>query len=96
VQCEHFTDKEGLQVRMSALFGAKKFEFLEIYDVSAWIMGEMVEPVWRICRQGGRGQFFATWCGSLICFFAPLKRNFECLAAEAYCFHLDFSLCKKI
>jgi len=29
-------EKEGLQMRTSALFGAKNFGFFEIYAVSAW------------------------------------------------------------
>jgi len=37
-------------MRTSALFGAKNFGCLEIYDVSAWTRGE-------------RGQIFAILCG---------------------------------
>jgi len=45
VQCVHFADKGGgscghPQMRTSALFGLKNFEFFEIYDVSARIRGE--------------------------------------------------------
>jgi len=51
-QCGHFSDKgEGvLQMRTSALFGAKDLEFFKIYGVSART----------------RGQFFAILCGCLL------------------------------
>jgi len=40
-------------MRMSAIFGAKKFEFFEIYAVSAQTR------VLSQCGQGGVGQFLA-------------------------------------
>jgi len=43
VQCGHFADKEGrgvLQMRTSALFGAKNFGFFKIYGVSARLRRE--------------------------------------------------------
>jgi len=51
-----FTDKGGrsLQMRTSALFGAKakNFGFFEIYGVSARAMGEGGESVWAFCGHG--------------------------------------------
>jgi len=51
-----------LQVRMTALFGAKNFRFFEIYGVSARIGGKGVEPVRTFCGQEERG-------GSIFCDF---------------------------
>jgi len=57
-----------LQVRMSALFGAKNFGFFEIYGVSERIKGREVEPVWTFYGQGERGsQFFTILCRRLFC-----------------------------
>jgi len=54
-----------LQMRTSALFGAKNFEFFEIYGVSERTRGGgRVERVWTFCGQGG--QFFAILCGRLL------------------------------
>jgi len=47
-----------LQVRMSALFGAKNFRYFEIYCVSARTRGEEVDPMPIFCRQGEKGSIF--------------------------------------
>jgi len=56
-KCGHFSDREGgLHMRTSALFGAKFFEFFEIYVVSARTRG--VEPVQTFCGERGRRSIF--------------------------------------
>jgi len=59
---DNFWTRGVLQMRTSALFGAKKFRFFEIYAVSARTRGERVVPVRKFCRQGEEGQFFSILC----------------------------------
>jgi len=65
VQYGHFADKgEGvLQMRTSALFGAKNFGFFEIYDVPA--QTRRVEPVRTFCGQGGEEVNFSRFCADV-------------------------------
>jgi len=51
VQCGHFSDKGILQMRTSALFGAKYFGYFEIYGMSARTRENEVEPVRIFCDQ---------------------------------------------
>jgi len=52
-----------LQMRTSALFGAKTFKFFKIYGVSARTRGLSSAD---ILRTRGRGQFFAILCRRLL------------------------------
>jgi len=45
-------------MQTSALFGLKKFEFFEIYGVSARTRRKKVEPEQTFCGQGVRGSVF--------------------------------------
>jgi len=60
VQCGHFADKEFLQMRTSARFGAKNFRFFEVYGVSA---RTRVEGSWTSADKERK---------SIFCFFAIL------------------------
>jgi len=61
------TKGEGfIQMRTSALFGAKNIGFFEIYGVSARTRKEGVEPVRTFFGKGEGGQFFAILCVRLL------------------------------
>jgi len=51
----------------------KTWDIFEIYGVSARTREEGVEPVRIFCGQGGRGQFFAIFCGRLL-WMTPIKK----------------------
>jgi len=57
-----------LQMRTSALLGAKNFGFFKMYCVSA-----RVEPMRTFFGLGGRGQIFAIFCGCSL--WTDLKIN---------------------
>jgi len=63
----------GLQMWMSALFGAKIIGFFEIYGVSARTRG--VKSVRTFFGKGERGQFFAILCRRLL-WTAPYQNHF--------------------
>jgi len=75
VQCGHFTDKLGLQMRTSALFDAKNFGFFEIYGVSVRTKG--VRTYCRQCRhfadKGEREVNFSRVCADVF-YGQPLVR----------------------
>jgi len=59
VQCGHFGTRGVLQMRMSALLGAKNYRFFEIYGVSVQKKG--LSLCGKFAKSGG--QFFAILCG---------------------------------
>jgi len=56
--CQHFSDKGALQMRASALFGAKNFDILRFMVYPHGQGGRRVEPVRTFCRQRWEGSIF--------------------------------------
>jgi len=92
-QCEHFADKEVLQMRKSTNFGAKNIGFFEIYRVSARTRRKGIKPVRIICRQGC-GVTFSQFCAGVL-YGRPqsleLYKTFF-LPAIFYCLFYEFFL----
>jgi len=57
---------EVLQIRTSALFGAKNFRFRNLLCVRTDMRGEGLTQCVHFADKGERGQFFAILCGRLL------------------------------
>jgi len=69
----------ALQMRTSALFGAKNFGFFEIDSVSHG-QGGRVEPVGTLCDKGEGSRFFVILCGRLLW---TVPNNFENITSNS-------------
>jgi len=90
VQCRHFADKEEgvLQMRTSALFGAKNLDFSKFLLCSHEQEGRGLSQCGYFADKEGGGQFFAILCGRLfwtapyskcVCSLKSFVANYVCL-----------------